>query len=377
MEENEKEKENEPQTTKKTVLLQVGIGILLCFVVMLGPTWWMSITAWEPDFRTVNRDSLNHVSVAVTNLVNVHRDFNVFDAHEPDVISFGLLGTADSRQTYHYGLVVYMMVRADHLIKLSRNDRLALELSDGSVIRLEADSGHIQYRPRRRRSLPTTEQTVLFEIKKPLLDSLCSHQIIKMSFFNEEDTCTVMARNGASQKIQKRYALLRDFLQTEGKQWEENAQIESTRTKDPNMVRFARMAPVRLDNSTAVKIKGYIDKDGNKGFVWNLYIRRNEKAMPLVKVNNNMTLHLCNGKKLKTYAYSDGYIRIWEKTGERVQLVACRITARQMDEICRGRLSDLEIQTPRNPYLVIVPETAADELAKRCRVLQKYLDTQP
>jgi hypothetical protein len=63
-----------------------------------------------------------------------------------------------------------------------------------------------------------------------------------------------------------------------------------------------------------------------------------------------------------------------ESTGKCMQVVACRITARQMEEICLGRLSDFEIQTPRNPYLVIVYEAAADELAKRYRALQRYLD---
>ena len=366
----ENEKENNPQTAWKKVLLIAGVTVLLCLESLLGTTWRESQTAGKPDFRIVQRDSVKHISLAYTDLVNVHRDFDVFDAHEPDVISFGLFGVADSRQKHFYGLY-------DHMIKIAKGDSLALELSNGSVIRLEADSGQVRYTPGRRRSLPITKQTVVFKIEKPLLDSICNHQITKMTFSNAEDTCMVMARDGSSQKIQERYTLLRDFLQTEGKQWEEKVLIESTRTNDPNIVRFAKMKSVLLDDHTAVKIKGYIDKDGNKGFVWDLYIRREGKAMPLVKANNNMTIHLYDGRKLKTYAYSDGHIRIQKKTGMRMQKVACRITARQMEEICQGRLSDLEIQTPQNPYLVIVYESAADELAKSYRVLMNYLDTQP
>ena len=369
------EKDSKPQTNRKNVLRQAGIAILLLAGVLHGYTWWNSQTAWKPDFNIVNRDSVKHVSVAFTDLVNFHRDFNAFDAKKPDVISLGLVGVADSRQNHLYGLYAYMMVRTDHMIKISRGDSMALELSNGSVIPLVADSGHVQYTPRRRRSLPITEQTVLFDIAKPLLDSLCNHQITKVTFSNAKDTCVVKARSSASKKFQKRYALLQDFLQTEGKQWEMNVQIDDTETKDPNIVRFAQMKPVLLDDNTAVKIKGYIDKDGNKGFVWDLYIRREEKAMSPVKANNNISIHLCDGRKLKTHAYSNGHIIMkLESTGECMQVVACRITARQMEEICLGRLSDFEIQTPRNPYLVIVPEAAADELAKRYRALQRYLD---
>ncbi len=370
----ENEKTDKPQAKWKNVLRQAGIAILLLAGVLHGYTWWNSQTAWKPDFDIVNRDSVKHVSVAFTDLVNFHRDFNAFDAKKPDVISLGLIGVADSRQNHLYGLYAYMMVRTDHMIKISRGDNLALELSNGSVIPLVADSGHIQYTPRRRRSLPITEQTVLFDIAKPLLDSLCNHQITKVTFSNAKDTCVVKARSSASKKFQKRYALLQDFLQTEGELWEENVLIESTETNDPNIVRFAKMKPVRLDDYTAVRLKGYIDKDGNKGFVWELFIRREDKAMPLVKANNNMTLHLSNGQTLKTYAYSDGHIRIWRNNGERLQIVACRITARQLEEICQGRLSDLEIQTPGNPYLVIASASAPDGLTATYRTLQRYLD---
>lgn len=374
----EGENKKKHQITWKNLLLTIGITILLYFDVLLGATWRTSITARKPDFEMVKRDSLNHVSIATTDYVNVYRDFNAFDARIPDVISFGLIGVVDHHQMYHYGMYVYMMVRANHIIKISQSDRLALELSNGAVICLKAEEGQIQTTPgRRRRSLPTTEQTVLFEIEESLLDSVCSYQIVRMSFFNADDSCTVMAREGATQKIQERYIFLKDFLKTEGKQWEETVLIESTKTKDPNIVRFAKMTPVLLDDHTSVKIKGYIDKDGNKGFVWDLYFKQNEKTMPPVKANSNVTLYLCNGQTLKTYVYSDGYIRKQKSTGECMQLVACRITARQMKAISQGCLSDLEIQTPQNPYRVIVPADAAYELAKRCRVLQRYLDGTP
>lgn len=370
------EKEAESETSWGSRFKQWILYILLVFAFFFGKTWWNSQTASNPKILKVDRDSVKMHTIALTDAVNVYRELNIFNTNVPNIISFGLVGMVTSRNNPDYALYVNMMVHSKSIIKINKDDRLLLMMADSTIVPLNVSDGLIKSSRGGRRSLPNTEQVVIMDnIRKSLLDSICRQQIVKMSFVSATDTCTVLVRKGSSKKLLKRYNFLEEFIQTEGKQWEKKALIESTKTKDPNIVRFAKMTPVWLDEKTSVKIKGYIDKDGTKGFVWELFIRRKEKAMSFVKVQNNITIRLHNGKTLHTYAYSDGHILRRRSNGERVQAVACRITASQMEEICQGRLSELEILTPKKPYRIIVSQSATDKLAKRYRVLQNYLQS--